>query len=45
MAAGLASIPGVSRRIRIALDWKLELLFRREYVQLGVHKFMGEAGR
>lgn len=34
----LLKMPGLGRKVRIALDWTLELLFRRDYVQLGVHK-------
>jgi NADH dehydrogenase len=34
----LLKMPGWSRRARIALDWSIDLVFRREYVQLGVHK-------
>lgn len=41
----LMKMPGLARKIRIAMDWTLELLFRREYVQLGVHKPKGDAGR
>jgi NADH dehydrogenase len=34
----LIKMPGLARKLRIALDWTLELFFRRDYVQLGVHK-------
>ncbi len=34
----LLKMPGLGRKIRIALDWTLDLLFRRDYVQLGVHR-------
>lgn len=34
----LLKMPGIARKLRIALDWTLELFFRRDYVQLGVHK-------
>lgn len=34
----LMKMPGIARKLRIALDWTLELFFRRDYVQLGVHK-------
>jgi NADH dehydrogenase len=30
----LLKMPGLGRRLRVALDWTLDLLFRREYVQL-----------
>jgi NADH:ubiquinone reductase (H+-translocating) len=34
----LMKMPGLGRKVRIALDWTLELLFKRDYVQLGVHR-------
>jgi NADH dehydrogenase len=34
----LLKMPGWSRRVRVALDWTMDLLFRRDYVQLGVHR-------
>jgi NADH dehydrogenase len=34
----LLKMPGMTRKVRVAIDWTLGLLFRREYVQLGVHK-------
>lgn len=34
----LMKMPGWSRRIRIALDWTMDLFFKRDYVQLGVHE-------
>lgn len=34
----LLKMPGWSRRIRIALDWTIDLLFGRDYIQLGVHR-------
>ena len=34
----LFKMPGISRRIRVALDWTMGLLFKRDYVQLGVHR-------
>jgi len=34
----LMKMPLWSRRIRIALDWTIDLLFARDYVQLGVHR-------
>ena len=34
----LWKMPGWSRRARIALDWTLDLFFRRSYVQLGLHR-------
>jgi NADH dehydrogenase len=34
----LMKMPGLGRKIRIALDWTLDLFFKRDYVQLGVHR-------
>lgn len=34
----LFKMPGWARRLRVALDWTMGLLFKREYVQLGVHR-------
>ncbi len=34
----LAIMPGIGRRLRVALDWTLDLFFRRDFVQLGVHR-------
>ncbi|MGE3107170.1 MAG: NAD(P)/FAD-dependent oxidoreductase [Phycisphaerales bacterium] len=34
----LLKTPGWGRRVRVAVDWTLDLFFRRDYVQLGVHK-------
>ena len=33
----LLKMPGFSRKLRIALDWAMDLVFKREYIQLGVH--------
>jgi NADH dehydrogenase len=33
----LLKMPRLSRKLRIALDWTIDLLFSRDYVQLGVH--------
>ncbi|MFN0152554.1 MAG: NAD(P)/FAD-dependent oxidoreductase [bacterium] len=33
----LAKMPGLGRKVRVAIDWALELIFPRDYVQLGVH--------
>jgi NADH dehydrogenase len=32
----LTKMPGLARRVRVALDWTLDLIFRRSYVQLGL---------
>jgi NADH:ubiquinone reductase (H+-translocating) len=34
----LSKMPGLSRKLRVALDWTLDLFFQRSYVQLGVHR-------
>lgn len=34
----LFKMPGLSRKVRIAIDWTLDLLFRSDDVQLGVHE-------
>ncbi len=34
----LLRMPGLARKVRVALDWTLDLLFRRDDVQLGVHE-------
>jgi NADH dehydrogenase len=34
----LFKMPGWARRLRVALDWTMSLLFRRSYVQLGIHQ-------
>jgi len=39
----LLKMPGLGRKLRIALDWTLELFFKRDYVQLGVHRPPGRA--
>jgi NADH dehydrogenase len=33
----LFKMPGASRRLRVAVDWSLDLLFPRDYVTLGLH--------
>ena len=34
----LLKMPGFARRVRIALDWTMDLLFRGDAVQLGLHR-------
>ncbi|MBC7771916.1 MAG: NAD(P)/FAD-dependent oxidoreductase [Pyrinomonadaceae bacterium] len=34
----LMKTPGWGRRLRVALDWSLDLITPRDYVQLGVHR-------
>lgn len=38
----LFKMPGWARRLRVALDWTMDLLFRRDIVQLGVHRQTGK---
>jgi NADH dehydrogenase len=39
----LFKMPGLARRIRIALDWAMDLLFKRDYVQLGARNIQQES--
>jgi NADH dehydrogenase len=34
----LMKMPSLSRRLRVALDWTADLIFRRDYVELGLHR-------
>jgi len=34
----LLKMPGLARKVRIAIDWTLDLFFRHDDVQLGVHE-------
>jgi NADH dehydrogenase len=34
----LMKMPTLSRKLRVALDWTLDLLFSRDFVELGVHR-------
>lgn len=34
----LFKMPGLVRKVRLALDWTLDLLFKKDFVQLGVHR-------
>jgi NADH dehydrogenase len=34
----LLKMPGLGRKIRVALDWSMDLFFRPDYVSLGVHR-------
>jgi len=34
----LAKMPGMARKVRVAIDWTLDLVFGRDIVQLGVHR-------
>lgn len=40
----LMKMPGIGRKARVALDWSIGLLFRHDYVQLGVHRRSNEDG-
>jgi len=40
----LMKMPGIGRKLRVALDWTADLLFGRDYVQLGVHRYRGAQG-
>jgi hypothetical protein len=31
-------MPTLSRKLRIALDWTVDLLFSRDFVELGLHR-------
>jgi NADH dehydrogenase len=37
----LWKIPGLTRRLRVAIDWTLDLFFPKDYVQLGIHRIRG----
>jgi NADH dehydrogenase len=41
----LMKMPGLGRKLRVALDWTLDWFFPRDYVQLGVHRRAGRAGK
>lgn len=34
----LLKMPTLARKVRVALDWTVDLVFSRDYVQLGVHR-------
>jgi NADH dehydrogenase len=34
----LMKMPGLGRRVRVAIDWTLDLVSRADYVQLGIHR-------
>lgn len=34
----LFKMPRLGRKVRVAIDWTLDLLFSRDYVQLGIHR-------
>ena len=36
-------MPGVSRKFRVALDWTADLLFSRDFAQLGIHPGPGRS--
>jgi NADH dehydrogenase len=39
----LLRMPGLARKFRVAFDWTLDLLFGRDYVELGVHRVVRAA--
>lgn len=39
----LMKMPGIRRSCRVVLDWTADLLFDKDYVELGVHRVMQEA--
>jgi NADH:ubiquinone reductase (H+-translocating) len=41
----LLKMPGWARRLRVAIDWAMGLLFPRQIVQLGIHRAADGAGR
>ncbi|RMD85097.1 MAG: NAD(P)/FAD-dependent oxidoreductase [Candidatus Dadabacteria bacterium] len=34
----LLKMPGLARKVRVALDWTVALIFSRDYAELGVHR-------
>ncbi|MCA9266564.1 MAG: NAD(P)/FAD-dependent oxidoreductase, partial [Planctomycetales bacterium] len=34
----LLKMPGIGRKLRVMMDWTLDWFFRRDYVQLGIHR-------
>jgi len=34
----LMKMPGLARKARVAIDWTLDMMFGRDYVELGVHR-------
>jgi len=38
----LLKMPRLGRKVRVALDWTIDLFFKRDYVQLGVHRLQNE---
>jgi NADH dehydrogenase len=38
--AYLSKIPGLSRKVRVAADWTLDLVTNRDFVELGMHKLV-----
>ncbi|MEW6742264.1 MAG: NAD(P)/FAD-dependent oxidoreductase [Planctomycetota bacterium] len=39
----LLKMPGLARKVRVVLDWSVDLFFRRDFVQLGVQRRASEA--
>jgi NADH dehydrogenase len=40
----LMKMPGLSRRARVAMDWALNMLFKRDFVQLGIVDYTSNIG-
>lgn len=40
----LFKMPGIKRKARVAIDWTLDMFFRRDHVQLGLHGKMIRTG-
>ncbi|GAB4311537.1 MAG: FAD-dependent oxidoreductase [Candidatus Sumerlaeia bacterium] len=41
----LLKMPTLGRKVRVALDWTLAMLFRKDFVQLGVHQVRASEGK
>ena len=39
----LAKMPGFGRKVRVAMDWTLDMLTRRDFVELGLHRVVRAA--
>ena len=37
----LSKLPRFEKKVRVALDWTADLLFSRDFVQLGLHRQRG----
>jgi NADH dehydrogenase len=41
----LMKMPGLGRKFRVALDWTIDLLFRAEYVEMGIDRILRRIAR